>query len=276
MVRPVRLPGSRHGTAAGPHPWRRWTEEGVRAAAGNAPRVGVQPASEPHRAPGPQGRPGRPRSAGRRTAAGGRLDVGRVIGSRWVNSFGEHLARGTRVRPCTLSPVRVRESHVGTDTTDVDGLIHQLTDPTDPTGNIASFNDYVAAFSGAIDGLWASMLSEIAIVANVDAYRLSARTFFGTGDALNAADYLRRNTGGWWTNKRMPATAATIARGIVHRMGRPGMRTASHPTWGAISIDDIYSDSASGQRHFSMHVLVGTKVLIVQPDAYGLVEFKVA
>lgn len=40
--------------------------------------------------------------------------------------------------------------------------------------------------------------------------------------------------------------------------------------------DDIYSDSASGVRHFTMYTLVGAKVLIVQPDEYDLVEFKTA
>ena len=68
----------------------------------------------------------------------------------------------------------------------------------------------------------------------------------------------------------------TKATAIVYRMGRPGIRTACHPTWGQVGIDDIYSDSRSGQRHFSVHLLVGDKVLIVQPAAYGLLEFKVA
>lgn len=167
----------------------------------------------------------------------------------------------------------------------VNGLINQLTNPTDPT-TVANFDAFVAAFADQIDGLWASMLSEVAIVANVDAYKLSAKTFrdrvidtgqrggVSLGDE-SAASYLAR-MGGWWTNKRMPATASTIARGIVYRRGRAGLRTATHPTWGQITVDDIYSDAASGQRHFTLSVLVGDKVLIVQPDAYDLVEFKVS
>ena len=83
-------------------------------------------------------------------------------------------------------------------------------------------------------------------------------------------------TGGFSTNKRMPATDATIARGIVYRRGRVGLRTACLPTWGSISVDDIYSDAASGQRHFTLNILVGSKVLVVQPGAYSLVEWKVA
>ena len=163
----------------------------------------------------------------------------------------------------------------------IEGLIAQLTDPTDPTA-VAAFDDFVAAFADQVDGLWASMPSEVAIVANVDSYKLSAKTFRdGTGGQSRAgemafSDYAKAHYGGWFTNARMPATAATIARGIVHRMGRTGMRTACLPTWGTLSVDDIYSDSASGQRHFSIHVLVGSKVLIVQPDAYDLVEFKVS
>ena len=157
----------------------------------------------------------------------------------------------------------------------VDGLINQLTDPTNPTA-VSDFAAYLASAAGAIDGLWASMLTEVGIVTNVDAYRLSAQVFRANSSDLSFSDYARQALGSWWTNKRMPATASTIARGIVYRMGRTGLRTACHPTWGTISIDDIYTDSRSGQRHFSVHMLVGDKVLIVQPAAYSLVEYKVA
>lgn len=168
----------------------------------------------------------------------------------------------------------------------VEGLIAQLTNPADPTA-VADFDAFLRAFADQIDGLWASRVADVAILANVDAYKLSARSFRDhtiddTGKAaasrgsVSFADYAREHTAGWWTNKRMPATASNVARGIVHRRGRTGLRTASHPVWANIAIDDIYSDSGSGQRHFSLHVLVGSKVLIVQPDAYGLVEFKTA
>lgn len=164
-------------------------------------------------------------------------------------------------------------------TTNVNGLIAQLTDPTDPTA-VATFDDFVAGFADALDGLWASRMSEVAIVANVDAYKLAAKTYRGAaadgGPAITAGDYLDKATGGWWTNKRMPATASSIARGIVYRMGRPGIRTACHPTWGSLAIDDIFTDSAKGQRHFTLHTLVGDRVILVQPDAYGLVEYKVS
>ena len=163
----------------------------------------------------------------------------------------------------------------------LDGLINQLTDPTDPTA-VATFDDFVAAFADAIDGLWAGTPKEIGIVANVDAFKLSAKTFRdGSGGqsragALAFSDYAKANYGAWFTNKRMPATSSTIARGIVYRMGRTGLRTACLPTWGSIAVDDIYSDAQSGQRHFTLNILVGSKVLLVQPNAYSLVEFKVS
>ena len=164
------------------------------------------------------------------------------------------------------------------------GLIDQLTDPTNPTA-VMTFDAWVEAFADQIEGLWASQMSDVRMVVNVDAYKLAAKTFRGlaTAGAPNqtAADYLRAATGGFWTNKRMPATPASgandnIARGIVHRAGRTGLRTACSPVWAHVSIDDIYTDSRSGQRHFSIHALIGDKVLLVQPDAYALAEFKVA
>ena len=168
----------------------------------------------------------------------------------------------------------------------IDGLINQLDNPTDPTA-VVDFDAFVKAFSDQIDGLWASTMREVGMCGNVDTYRLSARTFrdrvIDTGQRggvslgdVSAADYLAMKTGGWWTNKRMPATAANIARAIVYRMGRMGLRTACHPTWGTVSVDDVYTSSRSGQRHFTVHALVGDKVLIVQPDAYALAEFKVS
>ena len=161
----------------------------------------------------------------------------------------------------------------------LNGLINQLTDPTNP-GTTVLFDTFLKSFSDQVDGLWASKMSDVAIVANVDAYKLAAATFRGTaaqgGPVVTFADYAAHSTGGFSTNKRMPATASMIARGIVYRKGRMGLRTACLPTWGSLAVDDIYSDAASGQRHFTLNVLVGSKVLVVQPDAYALVEWKIS
>ena len=96
---------------------------------------------------------------------------------------------------------------------------------------------------------------------------------------MSAAAYAMGHTGGFWTNKRMPAAASTIQPAILYRMGRSmmggagAMRTAVCPHWNEVGIDDIYSGSAKGERYFTLHVLIGD-VIIVQPDAYAQLSFQ--
>ena len=167
----------------------------------------------------------------------------------------------------------------------LDGLISQLADPSDPA-TTANFDAFVEAFADSIDGLWAPTMMDLGMVCNVDTYRLAAKTYrdrvIDTGQrgacpwATRPQPIISGRTPADSGRTSMPATASNIARGIVYRKGRMGLRTACLPTWGSISVDDIYSDAQSGQRHFTLTVLVGSKVLLVQPDAYGLVEFKVS
>ena len=42
---------------------------------------------------------------------------------------------------------------------------------------MATFDSFVAAFAGGIDGLWSSTIKEVAIVAGVETFQLSAKTF---------------------------------------------------------------------------------------------------
>lgn len=163
------------------------------------------------------------------------------------------------------------------------GIFQRLTNPTNPTA-VADFDAFAAAHAGGIDGLWANTLKDVSIVAGPATMALSARTFQGATNykgELSAAAYAMANTGGWWTNKRMPDAASTIQQAILYRKGRSmmggagAMRTAVCPHWNEVSIDDIYSGSARGERAFTMHVLLGD-VILVQPDAYAQVAFKVS
>ena len=167
------------------------------------------------------------------------------------------------------------------------GMFTELDNPTAPGATVANFTQFIAAFAAGVDGLWANMASEIAIVVNPETYQLSVKTFRDGAGGQSAAgtiafsDYAREHFGGWWTNKRMPDKAAHIAQAILYRGGRSamgasmGMRTAVCPHWGEVSIDDIYSGAASGVRSFTMHVLLGD-VLLVQPDAYAQVSYRVS
>ena len=172
------------------------------------------------------------------------------------------------------------------------GIFNALTDPSAPAVGVATFDTFVGSFADGIDGLWANTVKDVAIVAGVDTYKLSAKTFrdrvidtaqrggVSLGDEA-FSDYAMRQYGGWWTNKRMPVTASNVQQAILYRKGRSaagasaGMRTAVCPHWNEVSIDDIYSGSAKGERYFTMHVLLGD-VILVQPDAYAQVSFRVS
>ena len=173
------------------------------------------------------------------------------------------------------------------------GIFQALADPAAAPSAIAGFDDFVAAFSGGIDGLWASTVKEVSIVAGVETYRLSTAIFRdpatgtagGRGD-LAFSDCAMEHYGGFWTNSRMPSSATflsvdNVQQAILYRKGRSmmggagAMRTAICPHWGIVDIDDIFSGSAQGERYFTMHVLLGD-VIFVQPDAYAQAAFQVA
>ena len=170
---------------------------------------------------------------------------------------------------------------------DLNGFFQRLTDPSGSPSAVATFDDFVGTFADGIDGLWATMMSEVSIVAGVDTYKLSAKTFRdpATGTAGGRgqeafSDYARENTAGWWTNSRMPATASNVQQAILCRKGRSmmpsPMRTAVCPVWfGSISIDDIYSGAKKGERYFTLSVLLGD-VILVQPAAYAQVQWQVS
>ena len=163
------------------------------------------------------------------------------------------------------------------------GIFQRLNDPAAP-GAVADFDAFAAAHAGGIDGLWANTLKDVSIVAGPATMALSARTFQTAANfkgEMSAAAYAMENTGGFWTNKRMPDASSDVQQAILYRKGRSmmggagAMRTAVCPHWNEISIDDIYSGSASGTRHFTMHVLLGD-VILVQPDAYAQLAYQLA
>ena len=173
------------------------------------------------------------------------------------------------------------------------GIFQALADPAAAPTAVADFDAFVAAFSGGIDGLWASTVKEVSIVGGVETYRLSTATFRdpstgtagGRGD-LAFSDYAMEHYGGFWTNSRMPSSATfmsvdNVQQAILYRKGRSmsggagTMRTAVCPHWGIVDIDDIFSGSAQGERYFTMHVLLGD-VLLVQRDAYSQAAFQIA
>ena len=168
-----------------------------------------------------------------------------------------------------------------------EGLFKQITpEPTDPTA-VVDFNAFVGLSAGGIDGgPWAESMTSVVLLVNPETMRLAEATFQTAASyqgEMSAAAYLRSHSGGFMSSARMPDTdtTANIAQAIRFRAGTMGldgvdaMRTAVCPTWAEVGIDDIFTDSAKGIRHFTLHTLIGD-VLLVQPDAYEQVAAKLA
>ena len=158
------------------------------------------------------------------------------------------------------------------------GILSRLTNPTSPTA-VADFDAFVTSFADSVDGLWAATVKDVSVVC--------ARRPTSFPPARSATS-LRRT----WARRRSPITPcgctaaggrtrgcrdplSNVQKAILHRRGQMGMRTATLPHWGMISIDDIYSGSAAGERHFTLHTLLGD-VILVQPNAYAELEYRVA
>ena len=167
--------------------------------------------------------------------------------------------------------------------------------PTAPT-KVVDFDAFLAEFAGGIDGLWATKLMEVAVLCGVETYQLAAaafrdreKNFEQGGDTVGGsidsnsetiADYLETRTAGFSTNKRMPAKASDIEQAILCRKGMMMMpsrpRTAVWPTYGYFSILDQYTLARKGQTRYVVSAMMGSEVVVVQPDAYKRVSFKVS
>ena len=163
------------------------------------------------------------------------------------------------------------------------GIFQRLTDPTAPTA-VADFDAYAAAHAGGVDGLWSNTIKDVSIVVGATTYQHASRTFQTATNykgELSAAAYAMTNAGGLWTNERMPDASSNVQQAILYRKGRSmmggagAMRTAVCPHWNEIGIDDIFSGSATGERFFTLHVLLGD-VILVQPAAYSQISFQLA
>ena len=166
---------------------------------------------------------------------------------------------------------------------DLTGIFERLGDPADPAAAVETWERFLAIQASGVEGLWAAKLDEISLLVGPETYRLAARTVRAGNAADQTAQQFLNAVGAdgsaFWTNKRMPDKAAHIQQGILCRKGRSmmptPMRTAVAPHWGYISISDIYSGASVGERRFVLSVLVGD-VILVQPDAYEQVAFRVS
>ena len=156
------------------------------------------------------------------------------------------------------------------------GLLERLTAPTAPT-QVVDFGGFVSTAAGAISAseLWADGLPSVRTLAGPATMELSETVFRGTDSYISGAAYLRQQTGGWRSNAHVPAAASTVQHAVQVLLGRPGLSIARMPTWGRLEIDDIYTGAAAAQHFRTVHVLCGD-LLVLHPDAYRQVSFKLA
>ena len=165
------------------------------------------------------------------------------------------------------------------------GLLTKLTTPTSNPADEVTFDAFIEALAGGIDGgPWAEGLGQVSLCVNAETMRKAESTFQAATNykgEMSAASYLRDRAMGFFASSRMPVTDTMIADAIRYRAGTMGldgvnaMRTAIQPYWSEVTIDDIYTDSGSGTHHVTMHALVGD-VIVQQANAYEQIRLKVS
>ncbi|MCY4002499.1 MAG: phage major capsid protein [Rhodospirillales bacterium] len=146
----------------------------------------------------------------------------------------------------------------------VSGFLAELTDPTDPAA-ASSWNDYLGAFTGQVDGINAYTLTDLRSVIGKATFGY-AETLFRTGATDNgprasACEYVKSRTGGQMVSSRIPAPASNIQLGIIAKTSYPG-RNAVAPIWRALElIRDPYSRASQGEVALTAIVLWSFKII---------------
>ena len=146
----------------------------------------------------------------------------------------------------------------------VSGFLTELTAPADP-GAASTWNEYLAAFTGEVDGINAFMLSDLRSVIGSASFTY-LETLFRTGAQDNgprasACEYVKSRTGGQMVSSRIPAPASNIQTGIIAKTSYPG-RNAVAPIWrGMELIRDPYTGAAKGEVAITAVMLWSFKIL---------------
>lgn len=165
-------------------------------------------------------------------------------------------------------------------TNDPSGVISAQTAPADPGSTNIGFDDFIENLvADRLDGIFATMPSQLKLFTNstvmaemMTTFRDVASTDLGS---ISIWDYVSDKVSTLMFNNRMPDAASNISLVLVHRVGRTDLDLAVMPVWGSLSIDDIYSDSASATTHVTLHQFCGD-VIFQQPGAYTLAKVKTA
>ena len=148
-----------------------------------------------------------------------------------------------------------------------------LTIPAADPSSVVDFATGIAAVAGAVEGRYASNLSQVRTLVNGDAYGELAAAFTTAG-LDSAADYLMGRSGGIRASANMPATDSTIALCLSYRAGAMGA-SAVLPTWQGVQ---VYRDEATriAQGEIALTAVALFNFAVLRPAAYQVFKLKVA
>ena len=154
------------------------------------------------------------------------------------------------------------------------GIRTRLESYANTAGNVKeTFQTFIQHVASLIDGNWAESMMDISLLLGPKSMENAVATFATNDDSVSVYKSLKDQLAGLFTSSRMPdPTNSNVQDAIAVRRAHAAT-IAVCPMWGSIQIDDIYSGSASGTRHVSMHVLCGD-VILVQPEAWRKLRFK--
>ena len=152
----------------------------------------------------------------------------------------------------------------------IEGIISQLTEPTDPSA-VALWDDYLRLYFSQVDGKTSMDGSNVRLLVNPDTYKHASLVQIAT-----SGNMLRRElpSGRFRTSANMPITDATnsIATALTYTASA---RTGYvQPVWRGISlIRDVYSKAAEGQVALTAVMLTGAAM--VDASQYGRHKVKI-
>ena len=151
-------------------------------------------------------------------------------------------------------------------------ILARTTDPMDPSAVVA-FGTGNTTIAAGVDGKHARSRKEIKVVVNPNTYQVFSG-LIASNTAVSLIDFIEMNYGGIMTTSNMPATASTIAKGIVCKTGPGVMYNGIAKMWGGgiQVIRDEYSKAPENQLIVTANLYADYDV--VRPAGYLQVEFK--
>ena len=159
----------------------------------------------------------------------------------------------------------------------LNGILHQLTNPSAPAASQETYARYQAALSSHIDGLFAVDPRDVRLLAGVATVRHMLSAYRADEDATTAHQLASVLYGGVRATRRIAGPASNIQQAVIRRANPAGDRVAVSPVWmGLELIRDQYGDNAQkGQVTITGTALVGGVVLL-RSDAFVQDSFRVS